>query len=88
MYSEALGPIKYSLNGAKEMIKSLPHSKHWNCGGLRSVAVAAEMLRSGEIIALPTDTIYGLAGLAQDESSISKLYKIKQRNLSKPLAIW
>uniref|UniRef100_A0ABD2WPS9 Threonylcarbamoyl-AMP synthase n=1 Tax=Trichogramma kaykai TaxID=54128 RepID=A0ABD2WPS9_9HYME len=56
-------------------------------GGIRTAAIAAELLKTGEIIALPTDTIYGIAGLAQNEQSISKLYEIKQRDSIKPLAI-
>lgn len=45
------------------------------------------MIKKGKIIAVPTDTIYGLAGLAQDNDSIFRLYKIKKRSFQKPLAI-
>ncbi|KAL7294818.1 hypothetical protein TKK_0011747 [Trichogramma kaykai] len=82
-----MGPVKIHLNNAKEMIKYLPRGKQWFCGGIRSAAIAAELLKAGKIIALPTDTIYGIAGLAQNEESISKLYEIKQRDSNKPLAI-
>lgn len=41
----------------------------------------------GPVIALPTDTIYGLAGSAQDDKAIQRLYDIKGRSSSKPLAI-
>ena len=44
-------------------------------------------LQSGHIIAVPTDTIYGIAGLAQHTDAISKIYAIKGRDLSKPIAI-
>ncbi|XP_023316745.1 yrdC domain-containing protein, mitochondrial-like, partial [Trichogramma pretiosum] len=43
--------------------------------------------RHEKIIALPADTIYGIAGLVENEQSISKLYEIKQRDSKKPLAI-
>ena len=44
-------------------------------------------LRSGGVIAVPTDTIYGVACLAQSAEGISKIYSIKCRDNSKPLAI-
>ena len=48
---------------------------------------AANSLLSGHIIALPTDTIYGIAALAQNNKAIEHIYEVKQRNSSKPLAI-
>ncbi len=51
------------------------------------VELAQNLLIKGSIIGLPTDTIYGLAALAQNDSAIHKLYEIKSRNSDKPLAI-
>ena len=83
-----MGPVKHHLNDAKATLKFMPDTKQWLCSGYRSAAIAAELLRNGKIVALPTDTIYGLAGLAQDDRSITRLYEIKERDLNKPLAIW
>jgi hydrogenase maturation factor HypF (carbamoyltransferase family) len=83
-----MGPIKYQLNAAGEVLKCLPKEKHWLGGGYRSAAVAARLLLDGKIVALPTDTIYGLACLAQSNEAIQSLYNIKKRDLNKPLAIW
>lgn len=44
-------------------------------------------LKEGHVIAVPTDTIYGLACLAQNSEAIRKIYDIKGRNQQKPLAI-
>lgn len=88
MSPETIGPVKVHLNKAKETLKFLPENKQWYCGGHRSAAIAAELLKNGKIVALPTDTIYGLAGLAQNNASIARLYEIKKRDESKPLAIW
>lgn len=44
-------------------------------------------LKDGHVVALPTDTIYGLACLAQNSEAIRKIYDIKGRNQQKPLAI-
>ena len=50
--------------------------------------IAAEALEfSGGVIAVPTDTVYGLAADAQNNSSIAKLYGIKSRDCLKPIAI-
>ncbi len=51
------------------------------------VRFAARLLRVGEIIALPTDTVYGLAAAARNQHGIELLYETKQRDLRKPLAI-
>lgn len=48
---------------------------------------AAAALISGHVIALPTDTLYGLGALAQNNFAIENIYKIKRRNSTKPLAI-
>lgn len=49
--------------------------------------IAIEYLKSGSVIAVPTDTVYGLACDATNTSAINKLYAIKCRNENKPLAI-
>ncbi|XP_062847467.1 yrdC domain-containing protein, mitochondrial [Trichomycterus rosablanca] len=44
-------------------------------------------LKGGQVVAVPTDTIYGLACLAQSSEAIRRVYDIKGRNGNKPLAI-
>ncbi|XP_068616455.1 threonylcarbamoyl-AMP synthase [Brachionichthys hirsutus] len=44
-------------------------------------------LKEGGVVAVPTDTIYGLACLAQSSEGIRKTYEIKGRNREKPLAV-
>ncbi|XP_061675247.1 yrdC domain-containing protein, mitochondrial [Syngnathoides biaculeatus] len=44
-------------------------------------------LQDGHVVAVPTDTIYGLACLAQNSGAVRKIYEIKGRNEQKPLAI-
>ena len=41
------------------------------------VKLAAEHLFKGEVIATPTDTIYGLAALANNTKAVTKIYDIK-----------
>lgn len=47
----------------------------------------SQKLNESQVIALPTDTIYGLAGKYNDEKAIAEIYKIKNREYSKPLPI-
>ncbi|XP_028675243.1 yrdC domain-containing protein, mitochondrial [Erpetoichthys calabaricus] len=48
---------------------------------------AVHFLKQGDVVGLPTDTIYGIACLAQNTEAIKKIYEIKGRSESKPLAI-
>ncbi|VUZ52281.1 unnamed protein product [Hymenolepis diminuta] len=45
------------------------------------------ILLSGGVIAVPTDTIYGLACCSLSSSGINRIYEIKGRDESKPLAV-
>lgn len=53
----------------------------------KSITIARNCLRSGNVIALPTDTVYGLACDANNEKAIQNLYNIKGRDFHKPVAI-
>ena len=46
---------------------------------------ATNFLNKGEIIAIPTDTYFGLACDAFNQQSLENLFKLKQRNADKPL---
>ncbi len=41
----------------------------------------------GKIICFPTDTVYGVGCILGDEEALEKIYELKNRDLSKPLAI-
>nr|XP_022291084.1 yrdC domain-containing protein, mitochondrial-like [Crassostrea virginica] len=51
------------------------------------VAMATDSLQSGKVIAVPTDTIYGIAALVQNSEAVDRMYNIKNRDYSKPVAI-
>ena len=44
-------------------------------------------LNQGNIIGLPTETVYGLAGNAYSKKSINKIFKLKKRPIKNPLII-
>ena len=49
--------------------------------------LAEEALREGEIIGLPTETVYGLAANPYSEVGMQKLFSLKQRDRSKPISL-
>lgn len=49
------------------------------------VAVVAELLMEGAIVAFPTDTVYGLAVIYDDEDALKELKKAKVRPDTKPI---
>lgn len=46
---------------------------------------AAALLRAGELVAVPTDTVYGLAGHAQKTETLQEIFLVKKRPQDKPL---
>jgi L-threonylcarbamoyladenylate synthase len=48
---------------------------------------AAKLISSGEIVAFPTETVYGLGANALDPSAISKIYQMKGRPSDNPLIV-
>ncbi len=52
-----------------------------------SIAVAADILRFGGLVAIPTETVYGLAANALDEKSVAKIFVAKGRPSNNPLIV-
>lgn len=52
-----------------------------------AVMRATEVLRSGEVVALPTETVYGLAANALDEKAVAKIFQIKGRPANNPIIV-
>lgn len=52
-----------------------------------SIALAAELLKNGEITAIPTETVYGLAGNGLAASSVKKIFEAKGRPADNPLIL-
>jgi L-threonylcarbamoyladenylate synthase len=46
---------------------------------------AAQILISGGVVALPTETVYGLACLAENKDAVHRIYQIKNRPADNPL---
>ena len=52
-----------------------------------AVKRAAELLRLGEVVALPTETVYGLAANALDVRAVERIYAIKGRPACNPIIV-
>ena len=53
----------------------------------KGVAAAVELLRKGEIVALPTETVYGLAADALNPIAVAKIFEAKERPRFDPLIV-
>ncbi|HLY24688.1 MAG TPA: L-threonylcarbamoyladenylate synthase, partial [Aggregatilineales bacterium] len=48
---------------------------------------AATLIREGQLVAFPTETVYGLGGNALDEKAVSKIFAAKGRPATDPLIV-
>ncbi|MGQ9836555.1 MAG: L-threonylcarbamoyladenylate synthase [Cyanobacteriota bacterium] len=51
------------------------------------LALAAEALRQGQLVAIPTETVYGLAGHGLDEAVVAQIFAVKERPHFNPLIL-
>ena len=52
-----------------------------------SITAAADCLRSGGLVGLPTETVYGLAANADDDAAVAQIFKAKGRPADHPLIV-
>ena len=52
-----------------------------------SLKLAGELIRSGELVGIPTETVYGLAANALDGEAVMKIFKAKGRPSDNPLIV-
>jgi L-threonylcarbamoyladenylate synthase len=51
------------------------------------IASAAELLRAGQLVAFPTETVYGLGGDARSDLAVARIYEAKGRPSFNPLIV-
>ncbi len=51
------------------------------------IQTAAQLLRSGELVVFPTETVYGLGANALDPAAVLKIYALKGRPATSPLIV-
>ena len=52
------------------------------------IELAAKRIAAGEVVAIPTDTVYGLVCAAHSREAVRQVYEIKGRNEDKPLVLF
>jgi L-threonylcarbamoyladenylate synthase len=53
----------------------------------QAVGRAAEFLRAGQVVALPTETVYGLAANAWNAEAVRRIYEAKRRQPENPIIV-
>lgn len=53
----------------------------------RDISEAAELLKAGKLVAIPTETVYGLAGDALNEQALADVFAVKERPRFDPLIL-
>jgi L-threonylcarbamoyladenylate synthase len=53
----------------------------------RAIATAADILRGGGLVALPTETVYGLGANALDAKAVARIFEAKQRPSWDPVIV-
>ncbi len=53
----------------------------------KALEKSAELLKSGEVVGIPTETVYGLAANAFDEKAVKKIFEAKGRPSDNPLIV-
>ena len=57
-----------------------------NCS-VSAIKGAATSLREGNLVAFPTETVYGLGADAQNKTAVAKIYQVKNRPADHPLIV-
>jgi len=78
---EVLTPESTSCSGCRrvEVDFSSPHPHH--------IGEAARCIRAGDVVAVRTDTLYGLMADATCSDAVRQVYELKQRPADKPLSV-
>ena len=53
----------------------------------KQIPEAVELLKKGELVAFPTETVYGLGALATNEKAVKGVYAAKGRPSDNPLIV-
>jgi L-threonylcarbamoyladenylate synthase len=54
---------------------------------IKSTYTAAELIKNGDVVAFPTETVYGLGAAANNFAACQKIYSLKNRPASNPLIV-
>lgn len=52
-----------------------------------NIELARELLEQGSLVAIPTETVYGLAGNAMNAEAVARIFEVKERPFFDPLIV-
>ena len=52
-----------------------------------TASIAADLIQKGELVAIPTETVYGLGANGLDEEAVAKIFQAKGRPQDNPLIL-
>ncbi|MBQ0139706.1 MAG: threonylcarbamoyl-AMP synthase [Kurthia sp.] len=58
-----------------------------NVNNSKNYEQAVDLLKNGEVVAFPTETVYGLGGIATSDEAVAKIYEAKGRPSDNPLIV-
>ena len=58
-----------------------------NASNIDIISEAAEIIKNGDLVAFPTETVYGLGADGFNEEARQKIYEVKGRPTNKPLSL-
>ena len=58
-----------------------------SAGNPETQAIAADLIKRGELVAIPTETVYGLGANGLDEAAVAKIFEAKGRPQDNPLIL-
>lgn len=74
--------LGFGMSGLAEILPT-----HTRALFQEAVVRAAKLLRAGQVVALPTETVYGLAANALDPGAVARIFEIKGRPANNPVIV-
>ena len=63
------------------------NTRYLSANDAQTPVIAAEIIRTGELVAIPTETVYGLGANGLDEGAVAKIFEAKGRPQDNPLIL-
>ncbi len=79
-------PLPDAADGVRVSIPPVPPANIKDATD-EAIAEAVELLKRGEVVAFPTETVYGLGADASNAEAVDKVFKLKGRPATHPLIV-
>lgn len=86
-YTKLAASGRLVLRRWRRLAMAQQNTQLWNGSNELDVATAARALRDGQLVAFPTETVYGLGADATNEAAVSAIFAAKGRPADNPLIV-